>query len=58
MLAKTNADAVHGVDARTLEVEVNSGGLGCRSLFFNYTGIDYNQRMSQIAISSKMAKNE
>src|SRR6187549_2124814 len=26
MLAKTNAAAVHGVDARTIEVEVNSGG--------------------------------
>ena len=26
MLAKTHAAAVHGVDARTIEVEVNSGG--------------------------------
>ncbi len=27
MLAKTYAAAVHGVDARTIEIEVNAGGI-------------------------------
>ena len=37
MLAKTNAAAVHGVDARTIEVEVNSGQIGKSYMFIKET---------------------
>ena len=33
MLAKTNAAAAHGVDARTIEAEVNSGWIGKSNKF-------------------------
>ena len=58
MLAKTNAAAVHNMDACTIKIEVNFRGLGSGSLLSNSIGIYYHQRMSQNAISSKMVINE
>lgn len=43
MLAKTHAAAVHGVDARTIEVEVNAGGeVGAGTAMYNLVGLPDN----------------
>ena len=43
MLAKTHAAAVHGVDARTIEVEVNAGGeVSPGTTMYNLVGLPDN----------------